>query len=80
MKTITLSIPDFIDIDSKEALQAIAAHLYGAGKLSLGQAADLVNLPKVEFMNILTRFNISVFNYSHDELDSDFEAIKDHNS
>ncbi|WP_439473730.1 UPF0175 family protein [Algoriphagus formosus] len=80
MKTITLSIPDSIDLDSKDALNAIAAHLYSAGKLSLGQSADLAGLSKREFMEILDKFNVSVFNYSLDELDSDFEAIKNYNS
>jgi predicted HTH domain antitoxin len=63
MKTITINIPDTVQIDDKEALMAIASRLYEKGKLSLGQAAELVGLSKSTFMEMLNAYGVSVFNY-----------------
>lgn len=79
MKTITINIPDTVDFDDKEALMAIASRLYEKGKLSLGQAADLVGLSKSAFMEILGTYGISVFNYPSSDLDRDVENAKSHN-
>lgn len=46
MKTITINIPDTVQIDDKEVLMAIASRLYETGKLSLGQASELMGLSK----------------------------------
>ena len=44
MKTLTINLPDTVDFDDKEALMTIASRLYEKGKLSLGQAAEVVGL------------------------------------
>jgi predicted HTH domain antitoxin len=79
MKTITINIPDTVDFENKEALMAIASRLYEKGKLSLGQAADLVGLSKRAFMEILGTYGVSVFNYPSSDLDRDVENAKSHN-
>jgi predicted HTH domain antitoxin len=79
MKTITINIPDTVDFDNKEALMVIASRLYEKGKLSLGQAADLVGLSKSAFMEILGTYGVSVFNYPSSDLDRDVENAKSHN-
>ena len=79
MKTITLNIPDTVDFDDKEALMAIASRLYEKGKLSLGQAAELVGLSKRTFMEILGAYGVSVFNYPLSDLDRDLENAKSYN-
>ena len=58
-----VNIPDTVDFDDREALMAIASRLYEKGKLSVGQAAELVGLSKSAFMEILTNYGVSVFNY-----------------
>ncbi len=78
MKTLVLHIPDTVDFDDKEALMAIAASLYGKGKLTLGQAADLVGLSKGAFMEIMGTYGVSVFNYPPSELDRDVENAKNY--
>ncbi|HBI00862.1 MAG TPA: UPF0175 family protein [Cyclobacteriaceae bacterium] len=79
MKTITVNIPDTVDFDDKEALMAIATGLYEKGRLSLGQAAELVGLSKSAFMEILGTFGVSVFNYPPSDLDRDVENAKSYN-
>lgn len=79
MKTLQLNIPDTVDFDDKEALMAIASRLYEKGKLSLGQAADLAGLSKRTFMEILSNYGVSIFNYSTFDLDQDIENAKSYN-
>ena len=79
MKTLILNIPDTVDFDDKEALMAIASRLYEKGKLSLGQAAELVGLSKRSFMEILGTYGVSVFNYPTSDLDRDVENAKSYN-
>jgi predicted HTH domain antitoxin len=78
MKTIKITIPDTVELDDKEALMAIAAHLYEKGKLSLGQGAELVGLSKAAFMENLGDFGVSLFNYSESDLESDVENAKNY--
>jgi len=79
MKTIHLNIPDTVEFDDKEALMAIASRLYEKGKLSLGQAAELVGLSKRAFIETLGSYGVSVFNYPSSDLDQDIENAKSHN-
>ena len=79
MKTIVLNIPDTVDLDDQEALMTIASKLYEKGKLSLGQAAELVGLSKQAFMEILGKYDVPIFNYPASDLDRDVENAKRHN-
>ena len=56
----------------------LATKLYEQGKLSLGQAAELANLSKRAFIEILGDYGVSVFNYPADSLDSDLENAKNY--
>jgi predicted HTH domain antitoxin len=78
MKTLTINLPDSIDLTPKEASTALAAQLYEMGKLSLGQAAELAGYSKRTFMELLGNYGVSVFNYPADELDNDIKNAKDY--
>ena len=69
MKTLTVQIPD--NLDEKEATMLLAAKLYEKGSLSLGQAADLAGHTKRSFIELLGNYDVSVFNYSEEELDKE---------
>jgi predicted HTH domain antitoxin len=71
MKTLTLNIPDNIDIDNRELVMLLASKLYEQGKLSLGQSAELAGLSKRTFTELLSRYNVSVFNFPSSDLSSD---------
>ena len=71
MKTIQLDLPDSIDYDNNDLKTFIAAKLFEAGKLTMSQAAELSGLTITEFMDRLGDFNVSVFNYSASDLESD---------
>ena len=71
MKTITLNIPDSLDMDNTEVAMLVASRLYEQGKLSLGQAAELVGLSKRTFAELLGKYNVSIFNYPASDLSRD---------
>ena len=68
MKTLTLHIPDTLELDDKEAAMLLATRLYEQGRLSLGQAAELAGLTKRTFAELLGRYNVSIFNYPPSDL------------
>ena len=72
MKTLSLDMPDFVDVDSKDIKFMLAAKLYELSKLSLGQAAELAGVSKRAFIEIVGSYGVSVLNYSPEELERDF--------
>ena len=71
MKTLTLNIPDTLDFDSKDLAMILASRLYEQGKLSLGQAAELANLSKRTYVELLGKYNVSIFNYPASDISRD---------
>lgn len=71
MKSVTLEIPDSLQVEKGEILRLLAAKFYEQGKLSLGQAAEFAGMTKRAFAEILGSYNVSIFNYSADELAKD---------
>jgi predicted HTH domain antitoxin len=75
MNTIVLNLPDKTDLDPKETSRFLAAKLYEAGRLSLGQAAEIAGLSKTAFAEILGDYNVSLINYSVSEIQRDASRI-----
>ncbi|MBS1642397.1 MAG: UPF0175 family protein [Bacteroidetes bacterium] len=71
MKSLTLNIPDNVDIDNTQIAMFVATKLYEQGKLSLGQAAKLAGLTKRTFTELLGNYDISIFNYPASDLSRD---------
>jgi predicted HTH domain antitoxin len=71
MKTVTLHIPDNLDMDSNDVAMFLATRLYEQGKLSLGQAAEVAGLSKRTFAELLGKYEVSIFNYPPSDLSSD---------
>ena len=71
MKTLIFNVPDSFDLDDREVAMLLATKLYEQGKLSLGQAAELVGLTKRTFAEMLGRYNVSIFNYPSSDLSRD---------
>ena len=72
MRTVTLKLPDNIELNEKEISIMLSAQLYNLGKMSLGQAANHVDLNKAAFINELGKYNVSVFGETLEELEQEF--------
>jgi predicted HTH domain antitoxin len=73
MRTVTLNIPDTLDLDDREAAMLLAIKLYEQGKLSLGQGAELAGYSKSTFMELLSRYNVPIFDYDPSEIANDIK-------
>ena len=71
MKTLTLNLPDSLDLDNSDLSMLIATKLYEQGKLSLGQAAELTGLTKRSFAELLAKYEVSIFNSPASDLAKD---------
>jgi len=71
MRTINLKIPEMSELDNLQLYMILASGLYEQGKLSLGQAAEVANLSKRTFAELLGNYNVSIFNYPAPELGQD---------
>ena len=81
MEKIILEIPEEILISLKETptelsrdIRMLAAvKLYEMGKLSSGRAAQLAGIPRVSFLQSLSRYGVSMFALTHEDLRQDYE-------
>ena len=71
MQTLTLHLPDSLDMSAKEVTMLLATRLYEQGKLSLGQAAEMAGYSKRTFMELLGDYGVSVFNYPAEDIARD---------
>ncbi len=78
MKTITLNVPDNIELDQQEAAIIVAAKLYEQGKVSMGQGAELAGYSKSTFMELLGKYDVSIFNYNPSEIANDVKNAGNH--
>ncbi|MBI4746687.1 MAG: UPF0175 family protein [Deltaproteobacteria bacterium] len=53
-----------------------AIKFFEIGKLSLGKAAELAEMNKLDFMELLSKHRISVYNYPPEELEEDLNNIQ----
>jgi predicted HTH domain antitoxin len=51
-----------------------ALKMFELGKISLGKAAELAQMSRVEFMEMCSKYRISLFNYSEDELENELRC------
>lgn len=71
MKTLTLEIPEVMELDDNEIKMALASKLYERGKLTLGQAAQLVGYSKDVFMQMLAEYDVNYMDFPASELIND---------
>lgn len=73
MKTLTLDIPDSVDLNEHEVKMLLAGKLYEQGKLTLGQAAELAGLTKRAFIEVMGKYGFPVVSTSVEDLHSDID-------
>ena len=71
MRNIQLNIPDEVDLKDYDFSMIIASKLYEDGVLTSGQAAQMVGLTKRAFIEILGKYDVSIFSKSILDLHSD---------
>lgn len=73
MNTITLKVPESLQLSKFDVEMIVATKLYEDGKLTSGQAAEMVGVSKRTFIELLGKYGISVFGYDFEELQKDLK-------
>lgn len=73
MNTVNISLPESLQINVFEVKMILAAKLYEMGRLSSGQAAEIVGLSKRAFLELLGKYDVSVFGYGLDDIEHDLK-------
>jgi predicted HTH domain antitoxin len=68
---ILVSLKESSQEFSKDLLMLAAVKLYELGKLSSGRAAQLAGISRVSFLQSLSRYNVSIFDLTEEELRQD---------
>ena len=71
MQAVTLHIPEDVKLKDWECQMILAAHLYGDGKISSGQGAEMVGISKQTFIEMLGKFGVNYFNQTPEELEEE---------
>ena len=75
MNAITINVPENIFTDPFEISMYLASRWYDEGKLSSGQAAEMVGISKRTFIELLGKYGVSVFGYDFEELERDLSNV-----
>ena len=75
MTVVTINIPKNVELNAFEIQMILATKLFETGKLSSGQAAEMVGLSKRTFIELLGKYEVSVFVYDFEELENDLKNV-----
>jgi predicted HTH domain antitoxin len=64
---IVLSLREISENIVKDMKRSVAVKYYKENKLSLGQCAELAEMSKEDFIQLLSSYKISIFNFDNDE-------------
>jgi predicted HTH domain antitoxin len=79
VSTVQIEVPEEVLISLKETPETIsrqlsilaAVKLFELGKLSSGRAAQLAQMSRIEFLNLIGHYQVSPFPPSFEELEHD---------
>ena len=73
---IMIEVPENLGLSDEELKMLFAAKLFDHGLITSGQGADMVGIPKRDFILQLGKYQVSVFQYSEDELLEDVKNAR----
>ena len=68
-----IPLPNSLQITDFDLKMLVASKLFEDGRLSSGQAAEIVGITKRKFIETLGKYNVSIFGYEYDELLEDLK-------
>ena len=76
MQTVSIQLPETVFSALRKDPQELAKEMrivaavkwYEMGEVSQGEAAEIAGLTRLEFINILSRYHVSPFQYTPEEI------------
>ncbi|MEM8896983.1 MAG: UPF0175 family protein [Bacteroidota bacterium] len=69
--SIQVNLPAGLELSEFELKMMLASKLFDEGLVTAGQGADIVGLSKRAFIELLGKYNVSLFQYDVEELKQD---------
>jgi len=66
---LNIKIPESLEYNEFDVKMVLASRLYELGKLTSGQAAEMVGITKRTFLELLSKYNVSIIGYTMEEED-----------
>lgn len=66
-----VKLPESLHISPFDLKMLIVSRLFENGRLSSGQAAEIVGISKRTFIELLGKYNVSLFGYDYEALEDD---------
>jgi predicted HTH domain antitoxin len=76
MKSMTVKVPENFAMNEQELSFFLAAKLYEQRMLSMGRAAEMAGVDKRTFIENVGKYEVSIFNYTKEELELEFKYAK----
>lgn len=73
---LSINIPNSIALSPFELSMNLAAKLFDRGLITSGQGAEMVGLSKRAFIELLGKYEVSVFQYDIEEVLADVARIE----
>lgn len=73
MTTLEIILPENINFTHLDLKMSMASKLFEQGRISSGQGAAIVGVSKREFIEMLGKYDVSIFGYDESELEKDVE-------
>ncbi len=77
MQTVTITFPHQVPADDFEVKMMVAGGLYEKGKLSSGDAAEILGVSKRTFIELLGKYGFNIFGYNEIEILQDLKNLKE---
>ena len=69
--SIQVNLPAGLELSEFELKMMLASKLFDEGLITAGQGAEIVGLSKRSFIELLGKYNVSLFQYDAEELKQD---------
>lgn len=70
--SIHVQVPETLAISEFELKMTLATQLFNRGLISSGQGATMAGISKRAFIELLGKYEVSIFQYDMDEIIEDF--------
>jgi len=88
MQTVSIQLPETVFSALRKDPQELAKEMrivaavkwYEMGEVSQGEAAEIAGLTRLEFINILSRYHVSPFQYTPEEIAEELASINGESS